>query len=294
MEKSLDQKLRDIHRDPSGSREFIIADAKDADMAFGIGAPGQSLERHDGEVRFKTLAEYRQQIREVIRQGIVDIVLMSASTSELLTLEERLFEDSPVTPAVRANDATDVHAMRRQPRFPRRPRGRFARWLWIMPNAGIWIVLPKNAGGASISGCTRSRSTTIANWTAKRSKPTTGFARKPSARAFGIFWKCSIRTVPMRFRKSSGPAFINDVIARTLAGVGKSGRPIFLKIAYQGPEAMEALVGYDPHLIVGVLGRSRRHDARCVSSAVRGPKARGEGGVVRAEDQSSRVPVGVY
>lgn len=42
VEKSLDAKLRSFHADPSGSREFIIADAKDADMAFGIAAPGIS------------------------------------------------------------------------------------------------------------------------------------------------------------------------------------------------------------------------------------------------------------
>ena len=40
MQKSLDRKLAAIHADPSGCREFIIADAKDADMAFGLGAPG--------------------------------------------------------------------------------------------------------------------------------------------------------------------------------------------------------------------------------------------------------------
>jgi len=37
---------------------------------------------------------------------------MSASTSELLTIRERIFDSSPVTPAVRANDATDVHVIR--------------------------------------------------------------------------------------------------------------------------------------------------------------------------------------
>ena len=89
--KSLDEKLRSIHADPVGSKEFIIADAKDADMAFGMSAPGTttksltrapratnggSPERYEGEVRFKTLAEYRDQIRQVIEQGVVDIVLM--------------------------------------------------------------------------------------------------------------------------------------------------------------------------------------------------------------------------
>ena len=110
--KSLDRKLAAAHADPRGCREFIIADAKDADMAFGIGAPGLSPERHDGEIRFKTLPEFRQQIREIVQQGVVDIMLMSASTNEALTLDERLFDDSHVTPAIRANDTTDIHVFR--------------------------------------------------------------------------------------------------------------------------------------------------------------------------------------
>ncbi len=40
----------------------------------------------------------------------------------------------------------------------------------------------------------------------------------------------------------------------TLAGVTKAGRPLFLKMAYHGPRALEELVSYDPHLIVGILG----------------------------------------
>ena len=112
MQKSLDRKLQDIHADPSGSKEFILADAKDADMAFGLGAPGLSPERHGGDKRFKTLAEYRDSIRDVIRQEVVDIVLMSASNSEWLTIEERLFDDSTITPAARANDSSDIHIPR--------------------------------------------------------------------------------------------------------------------------------------------------------------------------------------
>src|SRR5947209_747533 len=103
--KSLDRKLAAIHADPSGSKEFILADAKDADMAFGMGAPGKSPEMHAGEVRFRTLTEYREQIRQIARQGLVDIMLMSASSNDLLSVREHLFEHSEVTPAARANDA---------------------------------------------------------------------------------------------------------------------------------------------------------------------------------------------
>src|SRR5690606_28454575 len=48
--------------------------------------------------------------------------------------------------------------------------------------------------------------------------------------------------------------FINDAIARTLAGVATPGRPVFLKIPYPGPTALEDLVTYDPHLALGSLG----------------------------------------
>src|SRR5581483_6641179 len=112
MQKSLDQKLAAIHADPSGAKDFIIADAKDADMAFGIGAPGKSPEMHAGEVRMRTLTEYREQIRQIVQQAKVDIMLMSASTCDALAVQEGLFDHSPVTPAARANDATDIFVVR--------------------------------------------------------------------------------------------------------------------------------------------------------------------------------------
>ena len=112
VQKSLDVNLARIHADPHGCKDFILADAKDADMALAIGAPGRSPEAHGGELRFRSLAEYRALIEQVVAQGLVDIMLMSASTSEVLTIHKRLFDDSPVTPAARANDTTDIHILR--------------------------------------------------------------------------------------------------------------------------------------------------------------------------------------
>src|SRR6476659_7091836 len=112
MEKSLDVKLKRIHADPHGCKDFILADAKDADMALAIGAPGRSPEAHSGELRYRTLAEFRDIIVQIVEQKLVDIMLMSASTSEVLTIHRRIFDESPVTPAARANDTTDVHIIR--------------------------------------------------------------------------------------------------------------------------------------------------------------------------------------
>src|SRR3954453_21404219 len=110
--KTLDQKLPRIHADPRGAKDFILADAKDADMALGIGETGRSPEAHTGEVRYRSLQEYREQIEQIVAQGLVDIMLMSAHTNEVLTLQQRTFDHSHVTPAARANDTTDIHVMR--------------------------------------------------------------------------------------------------------------------------------------------------------------------------------------
>src|SRR5437016_5220355 len=123
MKKSLDEKLARIHADPRGAKDFILADAKDADMALGLVATGRSPEAYrlppspsgrgaGGEGRYRSLQEYRDQIEQIVTQGLVDIMLMSAHTSEVLAIHKRLFETSHVTPAARANDTTDIHVMR--------------------------------------------------------------------------------------------------------------------------------------------------------------------------------------
>jgi hypothetical protein len=57
-------------------------------------------------------------------------------------------------------------------------------------------------------------------------------------------------------RPADVPRFVNDSIARLLAGIGSSTRPIFLKMPYFGPAALEQLVSYDRSLVVGILGGS--------------------------------------
>ncbi|MBS0203776.1 MAG: hypothetical protein JSS49_12800 [Planctomycetes bacterium] len=258
VEKSLDAKLRSIHADPSGSRDFIIADAKDADMAFGMSAPGMtrvggSPEEHPGELRFKTLAEYRDQIRQVIQQGIVDIVLMSASTCDQLAVQERLFENTRITPAARANDATDVHLPRggRVHAEPARP----FRTAHIdhMQCGHLDCSTDERRIGANLGlySVTFNNDQTRDMETLQRYKE---FREEAEQKGFRHFLEVFDPNRPEAVSPDKLPGFINDLIARTLAGVAQAGRPVFLKIVYHGPQAMEELVKYDPHLIVGVLG----------------------------------------
>ena len=106
--KSFDRKLANIRAGNYTPQDFIIADAKDADMAFGLAAPGPAS--HDARrltSRLATRAVYLDRIRAMARSGLVDIMLTSASAAELLSAEG-LYADSDVTPAVRYNDTTDI------------------------------------------------------------------------------------------------------------------------------------------------------------------------------------------
>src|SRR5258706_10055417 len=105
--KSLDQKLTEFKTNPA-SRAFIIADAKDADMAFGVRAPGPRTylsTRGERPARFspevwsrnefgyRNLPEFLDIIREVVHQKLVDIMLMSAYVTEQLAIKEGLFRN---------------------------------------------------------------------------------------------------------------------------------------------------------------------------------------------------------
>jgi hypothetical protein len=253
MQKSLDRKLAAIHADPSGAKEFILADAKDADMAFGISATGFSPERWESDRPYRTLEEYREEMRQIVHQGLVDIMLMSVSTSDALTIRERLFDGSTVTPAIRANDATDIHVFRGS-RIAEAASRPFRTALLDHAQCGHLDCSPdERSRGANLGlysvTFNNDRDLDLTSLEAYRN-----FREEAERKGFRHFLEVFNPNLPGAVTEELLPKFINDAIARTLAGVANAGRPIFLKIAYQGPKAMEELASYDPHLIVGVLG----------------------------------------
>ena len=251
-QKSLDRKLAAIHADPN-CREFILADAKDADMALGLGAPGRSPELHAGEVRFKTLEEYREQMRLITRQGLVDIMLMSASSNFALTFGERLFEGSHVTPAVRANDTTDVH-LARGGRYAEHPSHPFRSMSIDHAQCGHLDCDPRERTLGTNLGL---YSVTFNNDFAHDLKTLErfhAFREEAERKGFRYFLEVFDPNVPGAVASDKLASYINDMITRMLAGVAPAGRPQFLKIVYHGPRAMEELVRYDPGVVVGILG----------------------------------------
>ena len=254
MSKSLDQKLAEIHADPGGSKAFIIADAKDADMAFGIAAPGRSPEHEDGT--FRSLAEYREHMRQNVRQGRLDIMLMSVSSNEVLTIRERIFDGSPVTPAVRANDTTDIHVARGAS-YPAQPSRPFRTAVIEHAQCGEAECDPSQRHlGANLGlySITFNNDVTLDRQAVEAYREFRIEAERKGFRHFLEVFDPNAPTNPIPPERLGG--FVNDMIVRTLAGVPGPGRPLFLKMVYHGPRAMEELVHYDPHLVPGVLGGS--------------------------------------
>jgi len=267
--KSLDTKLAAIKAN-RGTRDFIIADAKDADMAFGVRAPGPrrylaARGAHPArfspelwnreEFGYRNLPEYLDIIREVVRQGVVDIMLMSAYVNEQLTIKEGLFRDSHVTPAARANDASDVWAVRHgcyttEPVQPFRSAS----------IDHIQCGKIECERGGEISGANLGLySVTFVNHL-EHDRDTLlafkEFREEAERKKFRYFLEVFDPNASSGMAPAKMGEFINDQILRSLAGVTEAGRPLFLKIVYHGPRAMEELAQYDPNIVVGVLGGS--------------------------------------
>ena len=216
--------------------------------------PGYPVRGPSPEAPWKSLEQLRDAMRELVQEQLVDIMLMSASCSERLTIEERLFDDSPVTPAVRANDTSDI-------------------WCGLSSAYGSQPSLPFHTASidqiqSGRNGCEdheRTRgadlglySITFNNDAALDREALVAyreFREQAEAKGFRHFLEVFAPNCPQN-PIADVPRYVNDCIVRALAGVTRSARPLFLKIPYFGPEAMETLVHYDPTLVVGILGGS--------------------------------------
>jgi len=254
-EKSLDRKLANLKADPSSARDFILADAKDADMAFGLAAPGQSPEYHGHEAKFRSLAEYRDIIRRNIAQGLVDIVLMSVSTSELLTIRERRFDDSSVTPAIRANDTTDVFVAT-DSRYRSQPARPFRSATLDHAMCGKPDCTPDERTLGADLGLFSMTFNNDLNSDLPMLEAYREFRIEAERKGFRHFLEIFDPNACGDHCPSNVGRYIADNLVRALSGVTEKARPIFLKIPYHGPAAMEQLASYDPSLIPGILGGS--------------------------------------
>jgi hypothetical protein len=195
-------------------------------------------------------------MRDVVRQGLVDILLMSASSSEVLTIHERLFDGSSVTPAVRANDTTDIWLAAGSGRYTEEASRPFASATIDHAMCGRADCPP----GERRLGVDLGLYSVTFNNDPERDRESLQeykrFRLEAERKDFRHFLEVFAPNAPGHHPPADIAQFVNDHIVRALAGVTTAGRPIFLKIPYFGPAAMEALARYDSSLVVGILGGS--------------------------------------
>ncbi|MEM7272513.1 MAG: hypothetical protein AAF547_05485 [Actinomycetota bacterium] len=238
--KTLDAKLAALATDPA-TDDFIICYAADPDMGGGLRPTvAQGI----------APAAWRDQMATMVERADIDILLASVSTMDDLARDRRLFDASPVTPAIRANDTTDIWHVRGGS-YPSRPSRPFATttvteamYGTLTPEPdqpvdvplGLWSITFNNDLDADERSLLRYRE----------------FRAEAAAGGFRHFVEVFNPNVDAGLDGPVG-AYVNDCIARMLAGVPRASRPEFLKVVYNGPEALEELVaGLD--VVVGVLG----------------------------------------
>ncbi len=235
--RRLDRKLGNIAAGRYTPDDFVIADAKDADMAFGLTCAGPV---NGGSGGYRTRRDYLDAMRALVAHGELDILLTSASNGERIAGEGTLTE---MTLAVRANDTTDIwnHRGGRYPAAPSRPF-RTADLAAIRPfcDLVLYSVTFNNDVDYDLA--------TLAAYGE--------FRQQAAALGLRHFLEVFNPNAQAGLAPDQVGAFVNDSIIRTLAGVTQQQRPVFLKVAYNGPGALAELAGYDPSVVVGILGGS--------------------------------------
>ncbi|WEX08638.1 hypothetical protein [Chelativorans sp. AA-79] len=180
-------------------------------------------------------------MREILKQDEVDILLASAGNIEAL-LAEGAFSETSVQPAFRANETTDVWANIRGGTYddtPSRPY-RGADLAFAQADLCLYSITFNNDADADAAALNAYAT----------------FRREARERGLRHFLEVFNPNRTGAIEPETVGAYVVDCILRLMASLTQAERPEFLKVAYNGPAAMEELAGHDPSLPVGVLGGS--------------------------------------
>ncbi len=167
---------------------------------------------------------------------------MLTSVSNLEKLVKRnVFAGAGVKPVIRANDTSDVwrHRGATFHHEPSRPfRSASLKHVRKLTDLGLYSITFTNDIDADYTSLEAFKD----------------FRADAEANGFSYFLEVFNPNVERGLTAETMPEFVNDAIVRCLAGLTEGERPKFLKIAYNGPKALEELTSFDPGLVVGVLG----------------------------------------
>ena len=249
--KYIDLKLKNIRGGIYKPSDFIIADAKDADMGGGRRAPG--FIREDNGKLTETPASYQSyldKMEDMTKSEMVDVMLMSMTSAERL-VNKNLFSRSKVTPAVRLNDTSCIWGLLRHGQYDTHQSRPFA--TTQLRHAIKYVDL-------GLYSMTFNKDVDRDVYMLNEYRNFRNEAEKIGMRHFLEVFNSAVIDLSI---EDMGQ-YVNDCILKTLAGQISNEKPLFLKIAYNGPKAMEELASYDPgNLVIGILGGGKGTSRDC-------------------------------
>lgn len=244
MIKKLEAKLARIRTAEYQAKDFIIADAKDADMSVGLTAaapyPGNEIGQ-SGPGIYRTRQEYISDMKTLIDQNVIDIMLTSAANGEALSQEPEQLKE--ITLAVRGNDSTDIW----------NPRASNYSESGSRPFQSVNLTRVSEFCDLVLYSITFNNDIDSDLQSLAAFKQ---FRLQAADLGLRYFLEVFNPNAPRNIKESEYGSFVNDSIYRTLAGVTQAERPLFLKVAFNGPKHLKELTEHDSTLIVGLLGGS--------------------------------------
>ena len=249
--KTLDTKLKNIRSGNYKPSDFIIADAKDADMGGGRRAPG-FIREENGKLTETPASydSYLNKMKEMTKSQMVDVMLMSMTSAERL-VNQNVFDNSPVTPAVRLNDTSCIWGLLRHGEYDTHQS---------RPFATTQLRHAMNFVDLGLYSMTFNKDVDRDVYMLNEYRNFRDNAEKIGMRHFLEVFNSAVINLSI---EEMGE-YVNDCILKTLAGQISKEKPLFLKIAYNGPKAMEELASYDPgNLVIGILGGGKGTSRDC-------------------------------
>ena len=242
MTKKLDTKLARSIGGKYKPTDFIIADAKDADMSLGVTAaaprPGNEMGAA-GPGIYPTRQEYIGDMKALIEQGDIDIMLTSAANGEVLSMKPGQLKK--VTLAVRGNDTTDIWNPRKSNHLGSPSRAfqtvnlkRVRKFCDLV----LYSMTFNNDTDADLQSLAAFKE----------------FRMQAGDLGMRYFLEVFNPNAPTNLKEVDYGSFVNDSIVRSLAGVTAAERPLFLKVAFNGGKHLQELTEHDSTLVVGLLG----------------------------------------
>lgn len=236
----------------------ILVFAGDALAAGGLRGLGRVLE--NGRARPRRQAEFLQLCRDLTADGYIDGCLMTPADAEMLAVEERLFDRTPVTPMVRFNAETSIWS----PRHGQYRNQAALPFTTVKVNSEAPEAAYCDLQGGSLECHVRIGLYSITlNNDVESDRRTLltylNFAREvgdhPQVDHFLEVFLPNLNLPGLDTEKRG--QYVADSIVRTMSYLKKHQRPRFIKTEYTSAATWKELCDFDPNLIIGALGGPR-------------------------------------